>query len=79
MSIESMKKDMHSVEISVGDEILLCRLLGQSMLYIHGRQSQKIWKRRILNKLTKVIERSIKQNVISDRLSIPLILAIYST
>lgn len=62
---ESIRKDMSSVIISLLSEDFLRSLFGQPMYLIHGRRSQATW-RKILNKIIKILERSINQNVITD-------------
>ena len=63
--VESMRKDMNSVVISLSSEGFLCRLFGKPALYTHGTRSQKSWKK-ILRKVTTAIEKAIRKNVISD-------------
>ena len=62
---ESMRMNMESIVVSLPSEDLLCRLFGRPMRYIHGRSSQKTWKK-ILGRITTVIAKAIEKNVISD-------------
>lgn len=65
MFVQSKRKNMSSVEISLTFEAFLCRLLGEHMLYVHGLNRQKNWKR-IIKRIVTAIEKSIEKNVNSD-------------
>lgn len=65
MLIESTRKDMHTVVISVAFEYLLCRLFGQGMLYAHDVKQEIFWKR-VIRRITTAIEKSIEKNVQTD-------------
>ena len=56
---------MESIVISLSSEVFLCHLFGHPMLYVHGITSQKTWKK-ILVRITTIIEKAIEKNVISD-------------
>jgi hypothetical protein len=63
--IDTIRRDMNYVHISVADEVFLMRLFGHSMTNVHGLNSQKRWKKlqiRIIN----AIRKAIKNNFESD-------------
>lgn len=65
MLIESVRRDMDTVEISLTSEEHLLRVLGHSMHYIHGKKSQKTWKK-LIKRIVKTIRKVIELNVNSD-------------
>jgi len=66
-SLSPIKKgsSLQPVDISVWAEEFLMRLLGQPMLYMHGRQDIKTWKK-ILQRLAESVDKAIEKNVESD-------------
>ena len=57
---------MNSISLSVGAESFLMRLLGRSMLYIHGIRRQKRWKS-IQIKINNILKKAIANNLESDK------------
>lgn len=66
MSLNNIRNDMNSISLSVGAESFLMRLLGRSMLYIHGIRSQKRWKS-IQIKIYNILKKAIANNLESDK------------
>jgi hypothetical protein len=65
MLVESKRINMQTVEISLSFESFLCRLLGDTMLYIHDKKSEGKWKK-VLKRITSAIEKSINKNIVTD-------------
>jgi hypothetical protein len=61
----TIRRDMATVEFSISTEDFLLRLLGNPMMYLHGVQSQKTWKK-IQKKIHYVLKKAVENNVQSD-------------
>ena len=59
---ESVRTDMKTVDISLSSEVFLCRLFGKSMAYVHGKQTEKKW-RKIVSRLFVALRKSIETNI----------------
>lgn len=65
--IDTIRRDMKYVNISVADEVFLMRLLGRSMANVHGLNSQKRWKK-LQTKIVSAVKKAVKSNFQSDGL-----------
>lgn len=65
MLIDTIRRDMNYVHISVADEVFLMRLFGQSMANVHGLNSQKKWKK-IQARISNAIKKAARYNFQSD-------------
>jgi hypothetical protein len=63
--IDTIRRDMNYVHISVADEVFLRRLFGHSMVNIHGLNSQKKWKK-LQIKISSVVKKAVRNNLQSD-------------
>jgi hypothetical protein len=62
---DTIRRDMNHVEISIADEVFLMRLFGHPMLYLHGLNSERKWKK-IQARISSVIKKAVENNLQSD-------------
>jgi hypothetical protein len=63
--IDTIRRDMNYVHISVADKVFLMRLFGHSMANVHGLNSQKRWKK-LQIRIFSAIKKAVKNNFQSD-------------